>query len=110
MKTINQIHLIGNLTSDVLVHETPKGIFASFQMATQEEWRGVDGEKREDKEFHRIAVIGGLADLAGRKLKKGLRVSVYGRLKMRKFTKGDEEQQSTEVVVSNRQGGDLVIL
>lgn len=111
MKTVNKIEVLGNLTSDVLVHETEKGLFASFQIATQEEWRTADGEKREEREFHRVAVVGGLADLARRKLKTGSRVSVYGRLKVRKFTDANgDEKKSAEIVVSQRQGGDLVIL
>ena len=100
---INKVILVGNLGNDPEIRYMPNGgAVANITIATSESWRDkATGEQREKTEWHRVALFGKLAEVAGEYLRKGSQVYVEGKLKTRKW-KGDDgiQRYSTEVHVS----------
>ena len=103
MASLNKVILIGHLGADPEVRSLPDGTpVASASLATTETWKDkTTGEKREQTEWHRLALFRGLADIAGRFLKKGSPVYVEGRLRTRKWTDpAGTNRYTTEIVVN----------
>lgn len=62
--SLNQVQLIGNMTADPEVKETPNGLkVASFSLATNQTWKDAAGIKQEKTDFHNIIAWKGLADI-----------------------------------------------
>jgi len=99
-RSLNLVHLIGNLTRDPELRYTPKGsAVCDFGMATNRYWTTSEGERQEEAEFHNIVAWGKLAELCSQLLRKGRKVYIQGRLHTR--TWDDEQGQrhwKTEVV------------
>ena len=102
-RSLNKVHLIGNLTRDPELRYTPQGTpVCTFGVATNREWTDQSGQKQEETEFHRIVSWQKLAELCSQLLFKGRKVYVDGRLQTRRWTGQDEqERQTTEVVIDN---------
>ena len=85
MRSVNKVILVGNLTRDPEMKQTPTGqSITTFGMATNREW--VDGsEKKSLAEYHNIAVWGTLAEICSKYLKKGKLVYIEGYLKTRSW-------------------------
>lgn len=98
----NRVELIGNLTRDPELRYTPSGAaVATFSIATNRTYV-VDGEKKEDVDFHRVVAWNKLAELCSQLLKKGTRVFVSGRLQNRSWEGQDGNQrQTTEIVIED---------
>jgi single-strand DNA-binding protein len=80
---------------------------ANLRVATSESWRDKQtGEQQERTEWHRVALFGRLAEVAGEYLRKGSQVYIEGSLRTRKWQdKQGNERYSTEIV-----GNDLQML
>jgi single-strand DNA-binding protein len=83
-------------------------------VATNRVWKGQNGEKKEDTQFHNIVVFGKQAETSAQYLKKGASVLVEGRMQTRSWddkTSG-EKKYRTEIVADRvqfgprQQGGD----
>jgi single-strand DNA-binding protein len=106
--SINKVILIGNLGKDPDVRRLENGaVVASFPLATSEVYTDKQsGEKRETTDWHDIVLWRGLAEVAEKYLKKGVKIYVEGKLKKRSWTdKEGHQRYATEVV-----GDDLTIL
>ena len=105
-KSWNKVELIGNLTRDPELRYTPNGAaVATFSIATNRSYL-VEGERKEEADFHRIVAWNKLAELCSQLLKKGTRVFVSGRLQNRSWEGTDGAQrQTTEIVIE-----DMIIL
>lgn len=101
-RSLNKVQLIGNLTRDPEIRYTGKGTaVATFSIATNRDWVGADGEKKEDVEFHRIVAWDKLGEIVGQYLKKGSKVFVEGRIQSRKWqTKEGEDRTTFEIVIN----------
>jgi single-strand DNA-binding protein len=102
---INKAILIGNLGADPDVRTLPSGdAVANLSLATSESWTDRNtGELIERTEWHRIALFGKVAEIAGEYLHKGSRVYVEGKLRTRKWTTAEgHERYTTEVIVDAR--------
>lgn len=97
---INKVILIGNLGADPEVRYTQSGTpCATFNVATTERWKGQDGQRQEQTEWHRIVAWSGLAEVCGEYLKKGHRVYIEGKLQTRKWQAQDgSDRYTTEIV------------
>ena len=75
-------------------------------IATSESWRDkATGEQREKTEWHRVALFGKLAEVAGEYLRKGSQVYVEGQLQTRKWQdQNGQDRYTTEVVVQGFNG------
>nr|NQU93083.1 single-stranded DNA-binding protein [Bacteroidota bacterium] len=108
MKSLrNSVHLVGNLGMDPEVKEVSNGSkMARFSLATSETYNNPSGERMTDTQWHNLVMWGGLAEVAGKFLKKGKQVAVEGKLKSRIYDdKSGNRRHITEIVVN-----DLVLL
>jgi single-strand DNA-binding protein len=75
-------------------------------LATTRRYKGRDGEKKEETEWHNVVVFGKTAEVAQQYLVKGSEVYIEGRLHTRKYTdKQGVERYATEVVCESLQLG-----
>lgn len=98
---INKVILIGNLGADPETRAMPSGTtVANLRIATSESWRDKQtGEQQERTEWHRVALFGRLAEIAGEYLRKGSQVYIEGSLRTRKWQdKQGNERYSTEII------------
>jgi len=103
---VNKVILIGNLGADPETRAMPSGTtVANLRLATSESWRDKQtGEQQERTEWHRVALFGRLAEVAGEYLRKGSKVYIEGSLRTRKWTdKQGTERYSTEIVGNDMQ-------
>ena len=106
MRGVNKVILVGHLGQDPDVRAMPSGSsVANLSLATNEQWRDKNtGEQQERTEWHRLALFGRLAEIAGQYLRKGAPVYVEGRLRTRKWQDRDgHDRYSTEIVVNELQ-------
>ena len=106
-KGINKVIIVGNLGNDPEIRYLPSGgAVATLTVATSESWRDkATGEKREKTEWHRVALFGKLAEVAGEYLKKGSQVYIEGRLETRKWQdQNGQDRYTTQVVVKGFNG------
>lgn len=104
---INKVILIGTLGQDPEVKYMPSGgAVANISIATSESWKDKNtGEQKEKTEWHRIAIFGKLAEIAGEYLRKGSKVYIEGQLQTRKWqNQQGQDQYTTEVVVQGFNG------
>mgnify|MGYP001548444817 CR=1 FL=1 len=78
---------------------------ANLRIATTESWRDKQsGEQQERTEWHRVALFGRLAEIAGEYLRKGSQVYIEGSLRTRKWQdKQGQERYTTEIVGNEMQ-------
>jgi len=98
---INKVILIGNLGADPETRAMPSGsTVANLRVATSESWRDKQtGDQQERTEWHRVALFGRLAEIAGEYLKKGSQVYIEGSLRTRKWQdKQGNDRYSTEII------------
>ena len=83
MPNYNRVILAGNLTRDIELRYTPKGIaVGGSSLAINRKWKGEDGEQREEVTFVEFTVFGRIAEVMSEHLQKGSPVLVEGRLKL----------------------------
>lgn len=104
---VNKATIVGRLTRDPEVRTTASGqSVTSIALATNRTWKGNDGEKKDETEFHNIVLWGRLAEIAGQYLTKGQECYIDGRLQTQTYTgKDGVERRSTEIVAENMQMG-----
>jgi single-strand DNA-binding protein len=103
MASVNKVILIGNLGRDPEVRYLPSGdAVTNISIATTEQWKDKSGEKQEQTEWHRVALFGKTAEIAGEYLKKGSAVYIEGRLQTRKWTDKDGQERTTTEIRADR--------
>ncbi len=100
---LNRVMLIGNLTRDPELRNTPNGkAVASMSIATNRFWTDAQGQKQKEAEFHNIVMWSKLAEIASQYLHRGSKVYVEGRLQTREWTGQDGiKRYRTEIVADN---------
>ncbi|MBF4245517.1 single-stranded DNA-binding protein [Vibrio sp. V09_P4A23P171] len=104
---VNKVILVGNLGNDPEIRYMPGGAaVANITIATSDSWRDkATGEQREKTEWHRVALFGKLAEVAGEYLRKGSQVYIEGQLQTRKWQdQSGQDRYTTEVVVQGFNG------
>jgi len=103
MYSLNRATIIGNLTRDPEMRQTPSGqAVCNFGVATNRSWKGSDGQKQEASEFHNIVAWGKLAEICNQYLAKGRKVYIEGRLQTRDWEGQDSVRRyRTEIVAEN---------
>jgi single-strand DNA-binding protein len=105
-RSLNVIHLIGNLTREPELRYTSSGrAVCGFGLATNRTWKTEAGELQEESSFHRVVAWEKLAEQCAHLLVQGRKVYVQGRLAYRAYQKDDEEREVAEVVID-----DMVLL
>lgn len=100
--SVNKVFILGNLGSDPEVRFTGNGTaVCELRLATNERWKGKDGQAHEKVEWHRVVVWGKDAENAGKYLAKGRAVHVEGRLQTRDYeAKDGSKRYVTEIVAT----------
>lgn len=103
MRSVNKVILIGNLTRDPEMRETPNGQkVTTFGLATNREWVTSGNEKKSSAEFHECVAWARLAEVCAKYLKKSKLVYVEGYLKTRNWeTEEGIKKFKTEIVVQD---------
>lgn len=99
----NNVRLIGNLGVDPDVKSLESGKkVAHFTLATSDDFKNGDGQKVSETTWHNLVAWNGLAELAGKYLKKGKQVAVEGRIVYRSYEdKKGVTKYITEIVVND---------
>ena len=99
---LNKVMLIGHLGKEPELKYTEKGTArCSFSVATNESYKGEDGNLVTKTEWHNIVVWRKLAEICGQYLKKGSKVYVEGKLGTRSYEKDGVKKYFTEVTMSD---------
>ncbi len=100
---LNKVFLIGNLTRDVTLRNTPSGQpVADFGLATTRIWSDSNGQKRQETDFHNVIVWGKMAELCSQYLSKGRLVFVEGRIRNRTWIdQNGIKRYRTEIIAEN---------
>lgn len=100
---LNRAQLIGNVTRDPEVRNTPSGqTVASFGIATNAQWTDTQGAKQVRTEFHNIVAWGKLAEICQQYLTKGKKIFLEGRIQTREWEAQDGQKRTrTEIVAEN---------
>ncbi|MBR0190345.1 MAG: single-stranded DNA-binding protein [Clostridia bacterium] len=97
---MNKVILVGNLTRDPELSETPNGVaVCRFSIAVSRDYANSDGTRETD--FFNITVWRGRAENCGRYLKKGNKVAVVGSLQNRSYEDKDGIKRNVTDVVAN---------
>lgn len=101
--SLNRAQIIGNLTRDPEVRQTPNGqSVATIGVATNRRWKNKSGETQDEAEFHNVVAWSRLAEICQQYLKKGAKVYFDGRLKTRSWEDPDgKKNYRTEIVAEN---------
>ena len=112
--SLNKVFLIGHVGQDPKEKEFPSGATLSeFSLATNETFKGKDGEKKQKTTWHHCKAWNQKADLCNTYLKKGSKVFISGKIDVEKWETEDGEKRSlgkiqvNEVVfLDNKEEGD----
>lgn len=99
MRGVNLVIIIGTLGADPEVHKFGNGdSVTNISVATSEQWTDKStGLKRENTEWHRVAVFNKLGEVAQR-LKKGMNVYIEGSVRTRQYQDANgQDRYATEV-------------
>lgn len=100
-KGLNKVMLIGHLGKDPEMSYTPSGIAVSkFSIATDESYKGEDGNVVKRTEWHSIVAWRKLAEICSQYLKKGSKVYLEGKLQTETYEKDGKKNYYTKIVIS----------
>lgn len=101
---MNRVELRGRIGQDPRIARVGNSSVARFSLATSEIFKDRNGELREETTWHNIAAWSGrnIEDFGN--LKKGVLVSVVGRLRNVKYTSDDGGEHQYMEVLANRLG------
>lgn len=83
MASVNCVTLLGRLGRDPKTSDAQGLTICRLALATTRRYKGRDGEKKEETEWHNVVVFGKTAEVAQQYLAKGSEVYIEGRLHTR---------------------------
>lgn len=98
---MNKVFLIGNLTRDPELSETPNGVsVCRFSIAVNRNYTNSDGERETD--FFNVTAWRGLSESVARFCKKGNKVAVTGNVQMRNWEDNDgNKHQGVDIIAQD---------
>lgn len=112
-RSFNQVILMGNLTRDPELRQTPNGQnVCSFSLALNRSYKGSDGNWQEATDYVDVVAWGPLGERVAQYLSKGRPCLVNGRLQSRNWEQDGQKRSKVEVVAQDvtflggGQGGD----
>lgn len=97
---MNKVILVGNLTRDPELSETPNGVpVCRFAIAVSRDYANANGTRETD--FFNITVWRGRAENCGKYLKKGNKVAVFGSIQTRSYEDKDGIKRNVTEIVAN---------
>ena len=101
-RSLNQVFLMGNLTRDPELRQTPTGqSVTSFSLALNRSYKDSSGEWQEATDYIDIVCWGPLAERVAQYLSKGRRCLVQGRLQSRSWEQDGQKRSKVEVLASD---------
>lgn len=104
---LNKAQIIGRVTQDPEIRQTSTGRYvATINMATNRSWKSENGEKNEAVDYHRVVLLGRLAEIAQKYVTKGKLIYIEGRIQTRNWEKDDgTKKYVTEIIAQSLQLG-----
>lgn len=101
-RSLNQVFLMGNLTRDPELRQTPTGQnVTSFSLALNRSYKDSGGEWQEATDYIDIVCWGPLAERVAQYLSKGRRCLVQGRLQSRSWEQEGQKRSKVEVLAGD---------
>jgi single-strand DNA-binding protein len=101
-RSFNQVILMGNLTRDPELRQTPNGQnVCSFSLALNRAYKGADGQWQEATDYVDIVAWGPLGERVAQYLNKGSQCLVNGRLQSRSWEQDGQKRSKVEVVAQD---------
>jgi len=101
-RSLNQVTLMGNLTRDPELRQTPTGQnVTSFSLALNRAYKDASGEWQEVTDYIDIVCWGPLAERVAQYLSKGRRCLVQGRLQSRSWEQDGQKRSKVEVLAND---------
>ena len=97
-RSVNQVILMGNLTRDPELRQTPSGqTVCNFGIALNRAYKGQSGDWQEATDFVNCVAWGPLAERLGQYVHKGSRVLVQGSLRSSSWEQEGQKRSKLEV-------------
>jgi single-strand DNA-binding protein len=101
-RSFNQVVLMGNLTRDPELRQTPNGQqVCSFSLALNRSYKGADGNWQEATDYIDVVAWGPLGERVAQYLSKGRPCLVNGRLQSRAWEQEGQKRSKVEVVAQD---------
>lgn len=101
-RSFNQVILMGNLTRDPELRQTPSGqSVCSFSLALNRSWKNQQGETQEAVDFIDVVAWSGLGERVAQYVTKGRPVLVVGRLQQRSWEQDGQKRNKVEVLAND---------
>ena len=101
-RSFNQVILMGNLTRDPELRQTPNGTnVCSFSLALNRSYKGSDGSWQEATDYIDVVAWGPLGERVSQYLSKGRPCLVNGRLQSRSWEQEGQKRSKVEVVAQD---------
>jgi single-strand DNA-binding protein len=101
-RSFNQVILMGNLTRDPELRQTPTGQnVCSFSLALNRSFKDASGEWKEATDYIDVVAWGPLGERVSQYLSKGRRCLVQGRLQSRSWEQEGQKRSKVEVLASD---------
>ena len=101
-RSVNQVILMGNLTRDPELRQTPNGQnVCGFSIALNRSYKDANDEWQEATDYIDIVAWGVLAERVAQYLSKGRRVLVQGRLQSRSWEQDGAKRSKVEVLAND---------
>ncbi len=101
-RSVNQVILMGNLTRDPELRQTPNGqSVVSFSLALNRAYKDQSGDWQEATDYIDVVAWGPLAERVSQYVTKGRRVLVQGRLQSRSWEQDGQKRSKVEVLAND---------
>ena len=101
-RSVNQVILLGNLTRDPELRQTPTGqSVVSFSLPLNRAYKDQSGEWQEATDFIDVVAWGPLAERVSQYMAKGRRCLVQGRLQSRSWEQEGQKRSKVEVLAND---------
>ena len=99
---LNRVELRGRVGHDPRITNVGESQVARFSLATNEAFRGKNGELREEVTWHNVTAWAGRNIMELKDIRKGIFVSLVGRLRNTHFTGNDGNERYIVEVVAGK--------
>lgn len=97
---MNKTFLIGNLTRDPELTQTPNGVsVCKISIAVNRNFTNANGER--DTDFFNVVAWRALADNCGKYLSKGKKIAVFGNIQNRNYETENGKKFVTEIIADD---------
>jgi len=101
-RSLNQVTLMGNLTRDPELRQTPSGQqVCSFSLALNRSYKDQSGEWQEATDYVDVVAWGPLGERVAQYLKRGSRTLVQGRIQSRSWEQEGQKRSKVEVLAND---------